>query len=88
MLDVVSQVVLSMLAVAMLAAFARLVIGPRLEDRVVAMDLISVITVGIIVATAASTAQRGLLDAASLIALVGFMGTVAYTWYAQKEHEG
>ncbi len=85
MLHVVSHIAIGMLALALLIAFARLVLGPRLEDRVVAMDLISVVAVGIIIASTAGTGQRNLLDAASLIALVGFMGTVAYAWYAQKE---
>lgn len=85
MLDIVVQIAVAMLAVALLISFVRLSLGPRLEDRVVAMDLVSVLTVGIIVASTANTGQRGLLDAASLIALVGFLGTVAYTWYIQKE---
>lgn len=88
MLDLVSHIAIGMLAVALLVAFTRLVLGPRLEDRVVAMDLVSVLTVGVIIAAAAGTGQRGLLDAASLVALVGFMGTVAYAWYVHKEPEG
>ncbi len=85
MLDIVVQITVAMLAVASLIGFVRLSLGPRLEDRVVAMDLVSVLTVSIIVASTAGTGQRGLLDAASLIALVGFLGTVAYAWYVQKE---
>lgn len=85
MLDIVVQIVVAMLAVALLISFVRLWLGPRLEDRVVAMDLISVLTVGVIVAVTAGTGQRSLLDAASLITLVGFLGTVAYAWYIQKE---
>lgn len=87
MLDLVMQVVLVLLGVGLLLSFARLWIGPRLEDRIVAMDLIAVLTVGMIVASTAGTRQRGLLDAASLITLVGFLGTIAYAWYGQKEHE-
>ncbi|HEY6556903.1 MAG TPA: monovalent cation/H+ antiporter complex subunit F [Polyangiaceae bacterium] len=85
MLDIVVQIAVAMLAVALLISFVRLSLGPRLEDRVVAMDLISVLTVGVIVAVTAGTGQRSLLDAASLITLVGFLGTVAYAWYVQKE---
>lgn len=85
MLEFVFQVALSILAVALLLAFVRVIIGPRLEDRIVAMDLVAVLTVGLIVAAMASTGQRGLLDAASLIALVGFLGTAAYAWYIDKE---
>ena len=87
MLDIVMQIVLVLLSAALVISFVRLSIGPRLQDRVVAMDLIAVLTVGVIVAATAGTGQRGLLDAASLITLVGFLGTVAYAWYVQKEEQ-
>lgn len=85
MLDFVMQLSVAILELAMLLAFVRLARGPTLEDRIVAMDLIAALTVGVIVATTAGTGQRTLLDAATLIALVGFLGTVAYAWYVQKE---
>ncbi|MEY2937261.1 MAG: Na(+)/H(+) antiporter subunit [Pseudomonadota bacterium] len=85
MLDVVMNIVLAMLAVAMLLALTRMVLGPALQDRVVALDFIAASTVGVIVAAAAGTGQRALLDGAILIALVGFLGTVAYSWYVQKD---
>lgn len=87
MLSFVVQVVVAILGIALLTAFVRLTRGPRLEDRVVSMDLISVLTVGIIVASTVGTGQRNLLDAASLIALVGFLGTIAYAWYLHKQEE-
>lgn len=85
MLDLVAPVTVALIALAMLIAFVRLALGPRFEDRIVAMDLIAVLTVGMIVTTTVATGQRGLLDAASLIALVGFLGTLAYAWYAERE---
>lgn len=85
MLDIVMQIVLGMLGLAMLLTFARLILGPTLPDRIVAMDLIGMLTVAVIVAGAAGTGQRAFLDAAIVIALVGFLGTVAYAWYVEKE---
>jgi multicomponent Na+:H+ antiporter subunit F len=85
MLDVVMNIVLAMLAVAMLLALIRMVLGPALQDRVVALDFIAASTVGVIVAATAGTGQQALLDGAILIALVGFLGTVAYSWYVQKD---
>lgn len=84
MLEFVVAVALALIGVALVVAFVRLSLGPRLEDRIVAMDLIAVLTVGMIVAATAGNGQRSLLDAASLIALVGFLGTVAYAWYLQQ----
>ena len=85
MLDVVMKIVLAVLCVSMLVALLRMTIGPALQDRVVALDLIAALAVGVIVTVAAGTGQRALLDAAVVIALVGFLGTVAYAWYVEKE---
>lgn len=85
MLEVVLPIVLVLLGLALLITFVRVWLGPSLPDRAVAMDLIAVLTVGVIVTVSAGSGQRALLDAAFVIALVGFMGTVAYAWYIQKE---
>lgn len=85
MLDIAMQAVLVILGAALLISFARLALGPSLQDRIVAMDLIATLTVGILVTATAGTGERTLLDAASVITLVGFLGTVAYAWYVEKE---
>ncbi len=87
MLDVVFQLVLGILGLSLLICFVRLYLGPTLADRIVAMDLLAIVTVGIIVVSAASSGQAGSLDVAIMIALVGFLGTVAYAWYVQKEEQ-
>lgn len=84
MLEWVMMVALGMMAFAMLIALLRLALGPALQDRVVSLELIATLTVGMIVTVAAGTGQRALLDAAIVIALVGFLGTVAYAWYVEK----
>jgi len=84
MLDIVSQLTLMTLGVALLVAFIRLVKGPTLPDRVVAMDLFGVLVVGLIVVLAGSSGVRATLDAAMVIALVGFLGTVAYATYVER----
>ena len=86
MFDVVSQVSLATLGVALVVAFIRLAKGPTLPDRVVAMDLIGVLVVGLIVVFAAWTEVRATLDAAVVIALIGFVGTVAYATYVERGH--
>jgi multicomponent Na+:H+ antiporter subunit F len=84
MLDIVTQIALAMLGFALVIAAARLVIGPTLPDRVVAMDLIGVLMVGLIVVLAARTGVRATLDAAVVIALIGFVGTVGYATYVER----
>ena len=86
MIEVVTQLALVTLGVALLFAVVRLVKGPTLPDRIIAMDLIGVLVVGLIVLLAASTRVRATLDAAVVIALIGFVGTVAYATYVQRGH--
>jgi multicomponent Na+:H+ antiporter subunit F len=78
---------MGMAGVAMFLALARLVIGPSLPDRVVALDLIVVIAVGIIAAYDILTEQPILLDAATVVALVAFLGTVAFAHYVERRRE-
>ncbi len=84
MLEIVTQAALVMLALALLLAVVRLVKGPTLPDRIVAMDLVGVLVVGLIVVLAGSSGVRATLDAAIVIALIGFVGTVAYATYVQR----
>ena len=86
MLEIVTQGALATLGIALLLAVVRLVKGPTLPDRVVAMDLVGVLVVGLIVVLAASTQVRAALDAAIVIALIGFVGTVAYATYVERGH--
>ena len=84
MLDIISQITLATLGVALIVTFIRLVMGPTLPDRVVAMDLIGVLVVGLIVVLAGRSGVRATLDAAIVIALVGFLGTIAYATYVER----
>ena len=86
MLNAASQLTLVILAVAVLVAIVRMIKGPTLPDRVVAMDLVGVLVVGFITVLAASTGVKATLDAAIVIALIGFVATVAYATYIEREH--
>jgi multicomponent Na+:H+ antiporter subunit F len=84
MLEIVSEITLVTLGAALLVAFVRLVKGPTLPDRIVAMDLFGVLVVGLIVVLAAWSGVPATLDAAIVIALVGFLGTIAYATYVER----
>ena len=84
MLEIVSQVTLATLGLALLIAFVRLVLGPTLPDRIVATDLFGVLVVGLIVVLAGRSGVQATLDAAIVIALIGFLGTIAYATYIER----
>ncbi|MCK9519962.1 MAG: monovalent cation/H+ antiporter complex subunit F [Dehalococcoidia bacterium] len=77
-------VVYAILLAALFVAFARLVIGPSLPDRVIALDLITVIVVGFIAAYSIDVGRSALLDAALVVALVTFLGTIAFAQYVER----
>lgn len=76
--------VLPALSLAVLLAVVRLALGPSFPDRVVALDLITTIGVGIVTAAALAWEQTALLDVATVLALVSFLATVAFARYVER----
>jgi multicomponent Na+:H+ antiporter subunit F len=77
-------VALGVCGVTVLLAVVRLVRGPSLADRVVALDLLSAVAVGITAAWSVAADDPTYLDVALLVALVAFLGTVAFAVYAEE----
>lgn len=80
--------IMPMLSLAMLCAFVRLVRGPSLPDRVVALDLMTTLVIGIVGVYSVATGQSAYLDVAIVLALIAFMGTVAFAYYIQRGESG
>ena len=84
MIEITAQITLVILGLSLLIAGVRMVKGPTLPDRIVAMDLVGILVVGLIVVLAGESRVRATLDAAIVIALIGFLGTVAYATYVER----
>lgn len=80
----VVYVAFPLLTIAVILAFVRLVRGPTLPDRVVALDLIATLMIGIIAIYAIATDEPVLLDLAIVLALISFLGTVAFAHYIER----
>ena len=76
-----SQAALGLLLVALLFAVIRLIRGPNLGDRILALDLITVLGAGLIGAIAVLTGFSLYIDIAIALALVSFLSTVALARY-------
>lgn len=76
--------VLGILLVALLPALARLVRGPSLPDRVVSLDVMATTGIAIAAVYAILAGQPALLDVAIVVALVSFLGTVAFATYLER----
>ena len=71
-------------ACGMAASLWRLLVGPSLPDRVVALDLLGFLVTGMICLTAVATNQQALLAVALVAALILFLGTSAFAIYLQR----
>ena len=65
-------------------AFVRLVKGPTLPDRVVSVGQITVLGAAMAGVVAFAVVERTAIDVAFAIALVAFLATVAFAWYADQ----
>ena len=84
MIETLWIVILILLSVGLVSAFIRLARGPFLPDRVVALDLISVLAMGFIVVYAVRFNQPNFLDVAIILAIISFLGTVAFAYYLER----
>lgn len=81
---VAARVSMGIMAGAMLLVFGRLLRGPTLADRVVALDLLAVLAAGIAAAHSVSAGEPLYLRAAIVLSLVSFLGTVAFAFYIER----
>lgn len=77
-MSLVFLVVEIMLALAIAITFIRLVLGPTMVNRVVALDLMAILTVGIMASEAVRSGEHALLDVAVVVGITAFIGTAAF----------
>ncbi|RSK32317.1 pH regulation protein F [Rhodovulum iodosum] len=73
-----------MIVLSVVLAFVRLVRGPSLPDRVVALDMMTVSIVAFCGLSAIRHDAPAFLDVAVVLALVGFLATVALARFAER----
>ena len=78
---------IGILMAALFLAIYRLVRGPGLPDRVVALDLIGVISLGLVLVLTIRTGEPVYLDVAIVLGIVAFLGTVAFARYLERVAE-
>lgn len=82
--DIVIEVALVALSLGLILTFIRLVRGPSLPDRIVALELTATLVIGVIALYAIGTDEPALIDVAIALALVVFLGAVALARYAER----
>jgi len=77
-------IVFAVLSLSLIMALFRLIFGPSLPDRVVALDLIAYIATAMIAGYAIMSGHSALIETALVIALIAFMATVAFARYVER----
>jgi multicomponent Na+:H+ antiporter subunit F len=79
--------VLGILGIALMMATVRLLKGPSVPDRILALDVLSMIAIGILGLYASATGDPAPLDVAIGIALIAFLATAGLAHYYLTHHE-
>lgn len=77
MLSVVIPIVTAMLGIAMAITAWRLVKGPGMPDRILALDTLGINAIALVMLIGIAYQTNDYFEAALLIAMMGFVGTVA-----------
>lgn len=80
----IDYVILPILAISLAMVFIRLFKGPEVVDRVVALDLLITIGVGVIAVYSISTDQYTFIDVGLILAMIAFLSTIAFSFYLEK----
>lgn len=81
MLTLAAYIALLLFSIAILLNLYRLIAGPDIVDRILALDTMAINLIAVIVLTGILMGSNILFEAALLIALMGFISTVALTRY-------
>ena len=76
-----ADIALAMLALAMLLCMVRLLRGPSMADRILALDTLYINSLAGLMVAGVRLDDPTFFDAAIVIGMLGFIGTVAFAKY-------
>lgn len=86
-IELSSTIALVVLGCSLLLAVVRIALGPTLADRILALDLLTVVAMGFVGAIAVRTGLSLYFDIALGLALLGFLATLALVRYMLSRAE-
>ena len=84
MLSVAVYIAFGLVSTAVFLSFWRLLLGPSKPDRILALDTLYVNTVALLVLLGIHLGSNLYFEAALLIAMIGFVGTVALSKFLTR----
>lgn len=86
-MNIVFNIAETMIVLAILIGFIRLVRGPSVFDRILSFDLIATSTVCLMILLSIKWRTVHFLELILVFSLLGFVGTVAFAYYLGKGKE-
>ena len=84
MLEYTTIIAISMITLALILNMYRLIVGPGVIDRVLALDTCYINSIALIILVSIYFKNHLYFEAALLVALMGFVGTVATSKYLSR----
>ena len=81
MLTIAVPLTLAMIGLAMVLNILRLLKGPAPVDRILALDTLNINTIGLVMLLGIIFTTKAYYEAALILAMMGFVGTVALAKY-------
>lgn len=81
-------IALATLSLSILGALFRVLRGPSLPDRIVALDLVAYLAMGFLATYAVLVGQETYIDAALVLGILAFLGTLAVARYIERIRSG
>ncbi len=83
-LQICVQISLALLSLSFLLTVLRVLKGPTLPDRILALDMLVAVAIGFIAVTGIATGVTFNVDIAVALGLVGFLATVAFARFVMS----
>lgn len=87
LIDYFNFVIIPLLGLSVILVFIRFLKGPSLADRVISLDMLILMAIGIIAIYSIIHEQSTFLDIGMLFALIAFLGTVAFAYYLEERNK-
>ncbi len=81
---IITYAIIPVLSISIFLVFLRLLIGPAVEDRIVAFDILAAIAIAFLSIYSLKTHSITILDVGIILALLAFLGTVALAYYLER----
>ena len=85
-LDIALLFSMPMLVFSVLISLVRLILGPDIADRVVALDVLTSMSIAFMAVFAVYSKATMALDVSLILALISFLGTVSFAYYLERRN--